>query len=203
MSVSKVDFQDVYSTYYPKILHYLRRLVGVSEAEDLTQDVFLKVSQALEGFRGESSLSTWIYRIATNTALDRQRSASFQRAVQDRSTEEKKAEAEDQDVWTRQKRIPLVQQLIHKEMHECIRDFIYRLPAGYRAVVILGELEDFKDREIAEILGVSLETVKMRLHRAREFLKKEFEAHCNFYHDERNILSCDLKSALKDYKEST
>lgn len=203
MGDGKLNFQDIYGTFHPKILHYLTRLVGGREAEDLTQEVFIKVSRALEEFRGESSVSTWIYRIATNAALDTQRSPSFQRTAGDLSTEEREAETADKDVWTGQKIIPLDRQLIRKEMNECIRDFIFRLPPDYRAVVVLREIEGFKNREVAEIIGVSLDTVKMRLHRAKALLKKQFEAHCSFYRDERNVFSCDLKTALRGFKEST
>ncbi len=64
------DFGRIYTEYQPRIRRYLARIVGEHDAEDLTQSVFLKLSQALQKFRGESSLSTWIYRIATNTAAD-------------------------------------------------------------------------------------------------------------------------------------
>lgn len=203
MSDKKLKFQEIYSIFHPKVLHYLTRLVGESDAEDLTQEVFIKISRSLEGFRGESSLSTWIYRVATNAALDKQRSTSFQSRRGELSTEEKETETAEKDLWTGQKIIPLDQQLIRKEMNQCIRDFIFRLPANYRAVVILSEIEGFKNREIAEILGTSLDTVKIRLNRARAQLKKEFETHCSFYHDERNVFSCDLKTALRDFKKST
>ena len=69
-----LEFPQIYTAYWPKIARYLARLVGEDEAEDLTQEVFIKVSQALPGFRGESSVSTWLYRIATNAAYDRLRS---------------------------------------------------------------------------------------------------------------------------------
>ncbi len=75
------DPQTLYDEFQPKIRRYLSRLVGTTKADDLTQEVFVKVTQALTAFRGESTLSTWIYRIATNTALDRLRSPAFQRAA--------------------------------------------------------------------------------------------------------------------------
>ncbi len=59
----------------------------------------------------------------------------------------------------------------------------------------LSELEEFRDDEIAEILGVTIHTAKIRLHRARARLKKELEAHCNFYRDERNEFACDQKAS--------
>ncbi|MFI5179273.1 MAG: sigma-70 family RNA polymerase sigma factor, partial [Vicinamibacterales bacterium] len=67
---SVMDFPKLYAEFQPKIRRYVSRLIGANEAEDLTQDVFLKVSQALPAFRGEASVSTWVYRIATNSALD-------------------------------------------------------------------------------------------------------------------------------------
>jgi RNA polymerase sigma-70 factor (ECF subfamily) len=82
MDDSELEFQKIYDAFQPKILRYLIRLVGENEAEDVTQEIFVKVSQALENFRGESKLSTWLYRIATHAALDRLRSPSFQRIVQ-------------------------------------------------------------------------------------------------------------------------
>lgn len=77
---AQLDFQNVYGQFHPRIQRYLRRLLGPNDGEDVTQEVFAKVSQALPQFRGDSSLSTWIYRIATNTAYDKLRSPSCQRA---------------------------------------------------------------------------------------------------------------------------
>ncbi len=197
MIYGDAEFQQIYKTFQPIIVRYLSRLVGRHEAEDLTQEVFIKVSQALESFRGESKLSTWIYKIATNAAFDHQRDPSFARKKQTTvlniSTPEMEIEIED-------KRPSVEKSLIRKEMNQCIRNFIENLPSDYRTVVVLSELEGLKNKEIAEILGITLETVKIRLHRARTRLRKELETHCNFYRDERNVFSCDLKSALKEYR---
>ncbi len=67
-------------------------------------------------------------------------------------------------------------------------------------LVALSELERFGDDEIAEILGVSIHTAKIRLHRARARLKKDLEAHCNFYRDERNEFACDVKGSSESNK---
>ncbi|MDD3293718.1 MAG: sigma factor-like helix-turn-helix DNA-binding protein, partial [Geobacteraceae bacterium] len=69
----------------------------------------------------------------------------------------------------------------------CLED----LPETYRIVLVLSELENFRNREIAEIIGVTLETVKIRLHRARSLLRKEIEKNCRVYRDERNELACE------------
>ena len=70
------DFSEIYSEFQPKLYRYFVRVAGESDAEDLTQETMVKVSRGLEQFRGESSLSTWIYSIATNVARDRFRSAA-------------------------------------------------------------------------------------------------------------------------------
>ena len=74
-----MEFQQVYETYQARILRYLIRLVGAEEAEDLTQEVFVKVHQRLKTFRGDAQLSTWLYRIATNAAIDKTRALRIAR----------------------------------------------------------------------------------------------------------------------------
>jgi RNA polymerase sigma-70 factor (ECF subfamily) len=197
MPCKGLDFQEIYTSFQPKIFGYLSRMLDENEAEDLTQEVFVKVDKALKEFRGEAQLSTWIYRIATNAALDRLRSSSFrQRArecVQSDTSDQTMAEPEDKDIWTGEQRKSVDQQLIRKEMNSCIREYIDQLPEDYRAVLVLSEVEGFKNREIVEILGVSLDTVKIRLHRAKAKLKESLGSHCNFYLDERSELACDRK----------
>lgn len=70
MDKSNLNFEDVYDEFNEKIGRYLQRMVGKNDAEDVTQEVFLKIDKSLHGFKGKSSLSTWVYRIATNTALE-------------------------------------------------------------------------------------------------------------------------------------
>lgn len=183
MDKDGLGFEYIHETFRPKIHRYLIHMVGDYEAEDLTQEVFVKVSQALENFRGEAGISTWLYRIATNAALDRVRSPSFRRAVQDRPVDDlidhDGVEIDDQNTWTGEK-VPSVEpQVYRKEMNECILDFVMSLPESYRAVLVLGEFEGLRNNEIAEILGLTPGTVKIRLHRAREKLKEKLAANCD------------------------
>src|SRR5512139_1859273 len=194
---NKLEFQPIYDTFRPKIHRYLARMTGANEADDLTQEVFIKVSRGLKDFRGESKLSAWIYRIATNVALDHLRRSQMTTKISSIDTE-----GEEEPVQLRGEISLIDQQLIQKEMNACIRNVIKKLPEEYRTVIVLSDLEEFKNNEIAEILKVSLNTVKIRLHRARSKLKKELENLCCFYRDERNVLSCDLKSAIRQLKES-
>jgi RNA polymerase sigma-70 factor, ECF subfamily len=111
MDTPEADFQTIYTTFYPKILRYLTRLVGEAEAEDLTQEVFLKVNQALGTFRGEAQLSTWIYRIATNAAVDKTRTAAFQQGAEQTELEDLD-EVEAVETWTGEAPPSLEQQLM-------------------------------------------------------------------------------------------
>ena len=176
MDDTETEFEELHDAFRPRILRYLGRLVSESEAEDLTQEVFVKVHQALPGFRGESKISTWLYRIATNTALDRLRNAARRESPEP----EDAAGEEDAGVnlWTGESPPSPESQAAFQAMNECIREFILGLPENYRTVLVLGDLEGLQDREIAEVLGVSLQTAKVRLHRARERLKRELQARC-------------------------
>jgi len=114
-------------------LRYLTRLVGAADAEDLTQSVMLKVNEGLGGFRGESSVSTWIYRIATNAALDRLRSRASQPPIQE--SESEWAESAEEA------RIPSTEDAaVRDQMNACIREFVERLPENYMTVMVLSEI---------------------------------------------------------------
>lgn len=192
------EFQEIYRAYQPKIHRYLVNLVDEHEADDLTQEVFIKVDHGLDDFRGESSLSTWIYRIATNVAMDRLRSPSFRRGSKDKSIEAGEAEISDKNAWTGEKTPLVEQQLYRKEMSECIHDFIGELPENYRPVLVLIELEGLSNHKVAEILGVSQGTVKIRLHRAREKLRNMLMSGCDSYWVEGNEFVPDLKDYLQE-----
>jgi RNA polymerase sigma-70 factor, ECF subfamily len=206
MEECDLNFQKIHDIYQQKIFRYLSNLIDEYEAEDLTQEVFAKVSRNLETFRGESHVSTWIYRIATNLAIDRIRYCTLpfvdplKRAEAPIDAHE---EIEDRNIWTGEKPYSAEQNLIRGEMTDCIRSCLENLPETFRVVLVLSELESFRNKEIAEIMGVTLETVKIRLHRARALLKKEIEKNCRVYRDERNELACEPTEEFSREKNST
>ncbi len=190
--VSDQNFKEIFDTYHPRILRYLTRIVGPDDAEDLSQVVFDKVSRGLSRFQGRSGLSTWIYRIATNTAIDRSRAASSKYA--------KALNPFEDDMPNESSGAPVAptspvtdQLVIRKEMSDCINEFIDNLPADYKTVIVLSELEGMANKEIAEILGITLDNVKIRLHRARARLRKALQDGCDFYYNEDSALACDRK----------
>ncbi len=190
--ISDLKFDTIFDEYHPKILSYLSRIVGQVDAEDLTQEVFDKINRGLSRFQGRSSLSTWIYRIATNTAIDRSRSTACKyESSHDAFEDDATQESSDH---TAVKAAPLTEQLvIRKEMSDCVNEFIDNLPPHYRTVIVLSELEGFANKEITQILGISLGNVKIRLHRARARLKKALQEGCDFYYTAGNTLACDRK----------
>lgn len=187
--MSEQDFQVIYDTYYKRLVNYLSHFVGRDDAEDLTQEVFEKIDRSLDKFEGRSRLSTWIFRIATNSTIDRIKSKSFSNPIEIALVNYEEC------IPVLKKDIPIDQQVIRKEMSVCIREYVYRLPRDYRAVILLKELEGFKNREIAEILQVSLSTVKIRLHRARARLRENLQTGCEFYYNKQGVLACDRKSS--------
>jgi RNA polymerase sigma-70 factor (ECF subfamily) len=196
-----LNFKDVYDEYHPKILRYVTKIAGKTDADDITQDVFEKISRGIVDFEGRSKLSTWIYRIATNTTLDRLRSASVSHSKKESAMEEN-ADLEDRDSWSGQKKGQIDKELIRKEMSECVREYVDKLPPDQRTAIVLSEIEGFKNREIAEILEISLDNVKIRLHRARTSLKKLLDDGCDFYQNEQATLACDRKPPVLKFKKS-
>jgi RNA polymerase sigma-70 factor (ECF subfamily) len=194
MTTRRPDFREIHDTLRPRVLRYLARMAGEAEAEDLAQEVFEKVNRGLAAYRGDAGLSTWVYRIATNTALDRLRRRGNPAGTVDPSSADAIAAAEaDRNVWTGEIRQTLEGRVIRDEMNACIREVINGLPEHYRTVIILGDLEGFQDKEIAAILGLSLRNAKIRLHRARVQLREALEKACVFYRSEENELACDRK----------
>lgn len=193
------EFADVFGQYQRPIYNYLLRMTqNQAEAEDLTQETFIRVHRSLPTFRGEASLSTWIYRIATNASLDHFRRSTTSQAKAALSIEETQSEGE----WVVDEKASAPEQVAaQSEMSDCVQSFIQRLPPSYRTVLVLHDLQGLKNREIAEVLDCSLETVKIRLHRARKKLRASLNAGCDFAHDERNVFVCEPKAENEEAGE--
>lgn len=192
--MKEINFSDIYKEFYPKITQYLTRIVGEHEAEDVAQAVFVKVNSNLSTFKGDAKLSTWVFKIATNAALDRLRSPSYKRSPSGPLAPVHLQKVENITMAGNKPATP-DRKVIRDEMSDCIREFVDRLPPDYRTIITLNELKGFSNREIAEILDISLETAKIRLHRARAKLKEILETGCDFYLDDSSELACDRKQS--------
>lgn len=196
MTAREEHFQEIYGTHLPGILRFLSRIVGEEEAEDVAQEVFLRVGRNLDRFRGDSSVGTWIYRIARNAALDRIRSrpARYEGA---RDYPEHALDGEPTDAMSLfpDEQASIERYLIGKEMNECIRGRVDSLPESYRSVLVLSEFAEMTNAEIASALGIGEGAVKIRLHRARARLREDLGARCTVYRDDRDELACEPKPA--------
>lgn len=162
-----------------------------AEAEDLTQETFIRVERSLSGFRGEASLSTWIYRIATNISLDHFRRRATREGEAALSLEEIEANGE----WLVDETSPSSEQLVDQsEIVACVQSFVQRLPPDYRTVLVMSDLQGLKNREIAGVLDIPLSTVKIRLHRARNKLRAALNSCCDFSHHEWDDLDCEARA---------
>jgi RNA polymerase sigma-70 factor (ECF subfamily) len=192
-------FQRLYDTNHRRVLRFLARIAGPQQAEDLSQIVFAKAARALPDFRGDARSSTWLYRIAANVASDWLRGRpALEARVTSQLPEAQDLAAFDADSSSApvENRTSPEQEMIRKEMRDCIRRLIGRLPEKYWTVLMLGELGGLTDDEVAQTLGITRANARVRLHRARALLKKSLEAHCKFSRDEDNEFVCEPKPNL-------
>lgn len=185
-------FEAVHSRHRGEILRYLLRLTRDRPlAEELTQETFLRVSRSLRSFRGDSKLTTWLYRIATRVYLDHRRREAVRSAdPRELPPELVAAPAPGSSAFVS----PQLPDLLFedREMGRCIREFVDRLPPDYRAVIVLHDLQGLTNPEIAEVLGCSLDTAKIRIHRARHHLRALLSQNCEFECDD-GVVRCDRK----------
>ena len=159
-------FREIVSRYKVKVHHYIYRMTGSSEdAEDLTQEVFVRLYTSLGTFRGQSSLNTWLFRIAGNLCIDR-----FRRSKGRAPAYSLDEPAGGDDSVTREVADQTWEphrMLENSEMADQIQLALGRLPEKLRTALVLHDLEGLPYEEIAQIAGCPLGTVKSRLFNAR------------------------------------
>jgi RNA polymerase sigma-70 factor (ECF subfamily) len=159
MGSKEITYQKIYEENYPKVMRLcMGYTVGdESLAKDLAQETFIKVWQNLEGFRNESGLSTWIYRICVNTCL-----AEIRRErKKDKNLQIDNLQVSDASDNATEKENMLVQ------LYECIN----KLTSTNKAIILL-ELEGLPQLEISEIMGIKHEAIRTRIHRIKQQLTK-------------------------------
>jgi RNA polymerase sigma-70 factor (ECF subfamily) len=161
-------FDELYRAHAPRLFGLTSRMVGRSHAEDLLQDVFLTAYRKLGQYRGESSLGTWLFRLATNMCLDHLRSRSAKNALLTSEFDE----AVTPDEWSSPGAGSVVGVVDRLDLERALAE----LPPGCRAVFVLHDVEGFEHREIAGLLGVAEGTSKSQLHKARLRLRRALAA---------------------------
>ncbi len=173
-----------FEQHYDRVHRYVRGMVrDSSEAEDLTQEAFLRAHRERATLRDPGAMLSWLYQIATRVALDRLRQRT---AAAPRESRLSLDEVDQPDPGT-----PSLQQVLEQsEMGACVQRFLVAVPDGYRSVLLLHDVHGLSGPEISENLGLPLATVKIRLHRARQRLKASLEEGCTFSCDNRGVLVC-------------
>jgi len=148
-----------------------------ADAEEVVQDVFLTLFRKISSFEGRSALSTWIYRVTTNAALIKRRGKRADREVllEDhlpRFREDGHREGDRAMLLMDWSRSP-EEECLSRESRDAVRQMIARLPETYQTVVLLKDMEELSNEEVAEILGESVAAVKSRLHRARMAIREQ------------------------------
>jgi RNA polymerase sigma-70 factor (ECF subfamily) len=173
-------FEALMNRYEDKVFRLAMGMTKNREdALEAVQDAFLSVYRRIDSFRGDSSFSTWLYKVALNSVYMKLRSRSRHDKVD--SLEE--LEGILDPVKTRILMPPrgwserADDHLLRKELARELREAIAALPEEYRAIFTLREVEDLSNQEVADILGLSLAATKTRLHRARLFLRQRLSSY--------------------------
>jgi RNA polymerase sigma-70 factor (ECF subfamily) len=170
-------FAEIVKRYEKKIMKLgFRMLNQRQEAEDVAQETFLKVYNNLNRYDMTLKFSTWIYRIATNLCIDhlrrRKEQVSLDAFSADSANESSNRElqAKIADKWSTPEN-----QVILSELQDQVQKAVQQLPDKYRLAIVLRYMQELSLQEISEILDIPLSTVKTRIHRGREVLRKKLE----------------------------
>jgi RNA polymerase sigma-70 factor (ECF subfamily) len=194
LTISTGEVSELLTTQREAIFRHILGMVrDPAEAEDLTQETLLRAHGKISSVRDPDRLVAWLYRIATNVAYDRFRQASYRNRPLSLDADEASSQPVAPLPVDTGPRLDKVME--QREMSACVREYIAELPDTYRAVILLHDVQGLTNPEIAEMLGVSLATVKIRLHRARNKLREALGEGCSFSNDERGVEVCEPKSS--------
>jgi len=178
---------ELFTAYHDRIRRYISGMVrDPAEAEDLTQETFLRAHCRQETLRDPNAARGWLYRIATHVCLDRLRTRVRQPSL-DSAQEPEHGRAMALETP------PAHERLERAETSACVQRCLDYLPDSYRAVILLFEAHGLTAPEIAELLGVSVGTVKIRLHRARRRLQEVMEIGCTVSGKSSGVPCCEPK----------
>jgi len=184
INAGQIDlFHDLVRRYDQKLYNFGLRMCGdAQDTEDMIQDTFLNVFRYLKDFRHETKFKNWLYRIATSTCLKRKRKSKFapdrELSLEEFIPKEEAAIPTELPKWASE---PL-DNLLNNELADVIRAGILSLPEKYRLVMVLRDVEGFSTAETAQILNLTATNVKVRLHRARLFMREKLKEYFN--HDD-------------------
>lgn len=170
-------FRELVRVFQHRVFNIVYRIIGDrDEAEEVSQEVFVAVFKHIDSFRGDSKLSTWLYRIATNHAKNRVKYLSRRKRGRHQDIDETPESAVEQTPAGGDAFFRPDQEAVGQELHDILREGLQTLSEEHRAVIVLRDVEGMSYREISEVLEVAEGTVKSRLYRARVALKEYVES---------------------------
>lgn len=172
-------FDTLLESYQSQVFNLLYRMLSnKEEAEDLAQEVFITVFKQIESFRGDSSLTTWIYRVATNHCINRKKYLARRKHYDKRSLSDLHDKDQPADGSGVAAQVPRPDEMVEGlQVEKLIQTAIAELDEEHRLVLVLRDIQSLSYEEIEAIVGVPSGTVKSRLHRARMALKTKLEKH--------------------------
>lgn len=166
------SFRLLYQRYQQRVRSTLYQLCGSSLLDDLVQEVFLKVWKGLPKLKTSKYFSTWLYRISWNVATDRRRQLA---KGQEKISLNEKSWEKEQLNYSKLSNDQNTPDLMHLHYQDLVQRGLEHLSFEHRAVLVLHDLEDLPQKQVAEILNIPVGTVKSRLFHARNLLKKFLE----------------------------
>ncbi|MDK3159580.1 sigma-70 family RNA polymerase sigma factor [Kamptonema cortianum] len=182
MTTPTQETERLWSEFADQLGGFLRsRVNSASEADDLRQEVFLKLQKQLETGNSVHDLNAWLYRTARNAIIDRYR------------THKPTVEIEESSLISFPPSDPDLAPLMAS-----FRRMIHSLPDGYRDAVLLADIEELPHKEVATHLGLSLSATKSRILRGRQMLRESLDACCQFERDSRGtVIDCEPRASKK------
>ncbi len=161
------DFDEVWNEFHNKLLNYIRsRVSDHYDAEDILQNVFLKVFNNLENLDKEEAIKSWIYKITKNTIID------FYK-------KKKLVSVDPESLYSIKDDVDDINNM-NDDISNCIKEMIFSLPDKYQTVYDMYENQEMKHKEIAEKLDISISNSKVRLKRSKELFKRKLVDCCDF-----------------------
>ena len=187
MKQPSLNFYSIFNQYHDRLKKFVTITVKNEwVVDDIVQEVFVRAHSKIDTLKDHEKIGSWLFRIAYRQCMDhfRKESRNPQKDIldfrgvntSDYSTTERKLE--------------------QHQMSVCVQNQMLLLSENYRTVIWLFDVLDFTLKEIADILELSVENVKVRLHRARKKLKSILSQKCTFEKDERNVLVCEPKNGV-------
>ena len=188
MKQPSLNFYSIFDQYHDRLKKFVTITVkNELAADDIVQEVFVRAHSKIDTLKDHDKIGSWLFRIAYRQCMDHFRKES--RKILEELEDIPEVDTSGYSTTERK--------LEQHQMSVCVQNQMLLLPENYRTVIWLFDVSGFTLKEIADILELSVENVKVRLHRARNKFKSILSQKCSFEKDERNVLVCDPKSGVE------